>query len=81
MSQENVEDVRRSVKAFNRGDLQAALDDWAPDAVWDWSNSHGFNAGVFRGHEEIRGFWRLFLDTFDSLRFELDEVVEVEDGL
>jgi ketosteroid isomerase-like protein len=81
MSRENVELVRRAVDAFNRGDLQAALDDLAPDAVWDWSNSHGPDAGVFRGHDEIRGFWRQFLDTFDELRFELDEVVEVEEGV
>jgi ketosteroid isomerase-like protein len=81
MSQENVEIVRRAVGSFNRGDLEAALDDWAPDAVWDWSNSHGFDAGVFRGHNQIRGFWQQFLDTFDELRFELDEIVEVEEGL
>jgi ketosteroid isomerase-like protein len=69
------------VAAFNRGDLQAVLDDLAPDAIWDWSNSHGLDAGAFWGHDEIRGFWQQFLDTFDELRFELNEVVEVEEGL
>jgi ketosteroid isomerase-like protein len=81
MSKENVEVVRRAVDAFNRGDLQAALEDWSADAVWDWSNSHGFDAGIFRGHTEIRVFWQQFLETFDELRFELDEIVEVEEGV
>jgi ketosteroid isomerase-like protein len=81
MSQENVELVRRTVDAFNRGDLTGTLENWAPDAVWDWSNSHGFDAGVFRGHEEIRAFAQRFLETFDEVRFELGDPVEVEDGL
>ena len=31
MSQENLEIVRRSFEAFNRGDLDAAFEDFAPD--------------------------------------------------
>jgi ketosteroid isomerase-like protein len=49
MSQENVEIVRRSVAAFNRGDLDGALEEWAPDAIWDWTNSRGFDAASFAG--------------------------------
>jgi ketosteroid isomerase-like protein len=81
MSQENVEIVRRGFAAANRGDLEGALEEWAPDAVWDWSNSRGFDAGVFRGHDEIRAFWHRFLEAFDEVRFELDDPVEVKDGL
>jgi ketosteroid isomerase-like protein len=81
MSQENVELVRRTVDAFNRGDLDGTLENWAPDAIWDWSNSHGFDAGVFRGHEEIRTFVQRFLETFDEVQFELSDPVEVEEGL
>jgi ketosteroid isomerase-like protein len=81
MSEENAKVVRRTVEAFNRGDLQAALDEFAPDAVWDWSNSHGFDAGLYRGHDDIRGFWQRFLGAFDEMRFDLRDVVEVEDGV
>jgi ketosteroid isomerase-like protein len=81
MSQENVEIVRRTLDAFNRGDLNGTLENWARDAVWDWSNSHGFDAGVYRGHGEIRTFAQQFLETFDEIRFELGDPVEVEDGL
>src|SRR5687768_11545371 len=82
MSQENVEIVRRSTDAYNRRDLDGILENWAPDAVLDWSNSHGFDAGVYRGHGEIREFLQRFLATWEEVRFELvDGPVEVEDGL
>ena len=51
MSQENVEIVRRSTAAYNRRDLDGILESWAPDAVLDWSNSRGPEAGVYRGHD------------------------------
>ena len=80
MSQENVEIVRRGVDAYNHGDLDRILEEWAPDAVLDWSNSRGLDAGVFRGHDEIRAFWQRFLTAFDAARLEIDDPVEVEDG-
>ena len=78
MSQENVEVVRRAIDAYNRGDLDGTLENFPPDAVWDWSNSRGLEAGVFRGHGEIRAFMQRFLATFDEIRFEIDDPVEVE---
>jgi len=54
MSQENVEVVRRSIDAFNRRDLDAYLEDHAPDVVMDWSQSQGVHAGIYRGHAATR---------------------------
>ena len=82
MSQENVEIVRRGTDAYNRGDLDGLLENWAPDAVVDWSRSRGFDAGVFRGHDAIRAHWQRLLESFDEVRIELVEPIEeVEDGL
>jgi hypothetical protein len=80
MSQENVEIVRRGTDAYNRRDLDGVLENWAPDAVVDWSRSRGFDAGVFRGHDEIRAFWQRLLDAFDEVRVELVDPVEVEEA-
>jgi ketosteroid isomerase-like protein len=81
MSEENVELVRRSIDAFSRGDLDGVLENYAPDAVIDWSNSIGFDAGVFRGQGEIRAFMERFLEAFGEIRVELlDDPVEVEEG-
>jgi ketosteroid isomerase-like protein len=82
MSQENVEIVRRSTDAYNRRDLDAMLATWAKDAVLDWSNARNFDAGIFRGHGEIRAYMEAFLGTWDEVRLEIvDGPVEVEDGL
>jgi|SRR5215218_8932377 len=82
MSQENVEIVRRNTDAFNRRDLDGLLETWASDAVLDWSNARSFDAGVYRGHGEIRAFLDRFLATWDEVRFEIvDGPVEVEVGL
>jgi ketosteroid isomerase-like protein len=82
MSEENVELVRRGIDAFSRGDLDGVLKNFAPDAVVDWSNSLGFDAGVFRGHGEIRAFMERFHEGFNEIRVELlDDPLEVESGL
>jgi ketosteroid isomerase-like protein len=81
MSQGNLEIVRRSTDAYNRRDLDGFMGHWAPDAVVDWSSSHGFEAGVYRGSEEVREFVKRFLDAFEEIRFELVDPVEVRDGL
>ena len=36
MSQENVEMIRRAFEAYERGDLDRAVADMAPDAVGTW---------------------------------------------
>ena len=82
MAQENVELVRRLTDAYNRRDLDAMLAEWAPDAVVDWSNARSFDAGVYRGRDEIRAFIERFLVAWDEVRTEfVDDPVEVAEGL
>jgi ketosteroid isomerase-like protein len=81
MSQENVDLVRRATEAYARRDFDGWLEEWAPDAVVDWSNSRGFDAGVYRGHEEIRAAAKRFVSAFDEVRIELVDPVEVEEGV
>jgi hypothetical protein len=69
MSQENIEIVRRASEAYGRRDLDGIVEKWAPDGVFDWSNSRGPEAGVYRDHDEIRTFAQRFLaawETFES---------------
>lgn len=78
MSEENLETVRRAFAESNRGGIDQGLEDWAPDAVWDWSNGRGFDAGVYRGLDEIRAFLEERRAAFEEFRFELVELVEAE---
>jgi ketosteroid isomerase-like protein len=77
----NVEKVRRATDAYSRRDLDGWLAEWAPNAVLDWSNSRGFDAGVYRGHEEIRAFAQRLFAAFEEVRIELVDPVEVEGGV
>jgi len=75
MSQENVELVRAWIDAVNRGDIDAALKDAAPDFEFDFSRAVGPRRGVF-GLDEMRGFWDYFAGTFESLRIEPHEFID-----
>lgn len=79
MSRENVEIVRRAIEAFNRGDLDAAGDDFHPEAEVDWSRSPGVEAGIYRGEQAIRRFWSTFGETFERVIFSPDEFIECGD--
>ncbi len=79
MRDANVELVRRSTDAYNRRDLDGILETWAPDAVLDWSRSRGPEAGVYRGHDQIRDFVHGFLTAWDSVRMEIDDPTELGD--
>ena len=82
MSEENVENVQRGTDAYNRGDIDGMLEGWAPNAVLDWSNARSFDAGVYRGHGEIRAFMQRFFAAWEGVRIEIvDGPVEVKDGV
>jgi ketosteroid isomerase-like protein len=45
-------------------------------------NSRGVDAGVYRGHDEIRAFARRFLAAWEEVRLDLlGDPVEIGDGL
>jgi len=78
MPLENVEIVRRATDAYGRRDIEGILEHWASDAVVDWSESRGFEAGVYRGRDEIRAFLERFLDAFEEVRIVLEGVREID---
>jgi ketosteroid isomerase-like protein len=46
MPEENVELVRRGFAAYNRRDLDGTWENWAPDAVLDWSTRCCLRSGT-----------------------------------
>src|SRR3989442_11234865 len=76
MPRENAEIVRAAVDALNRRDFGAFLNSWAPKGQLDWSHAVGPINGVF-GFDEIRSFWDELFDPWESIRFELDELIDV----
>jgi ketosteroid isomerase-like protein len=79
MSQENMDLIRRAFAAFNRGGVDACINEgvWSPEIVWDATPSGIPGLGVFRGQEVKRFFdedwFRAF--PFDEWEVKLEEVI------
>src|SRR4051812_16035496 len=79
MSQENVEIVRASLDAWNRGDWDAALAAAAPDLVFDNSGTAGEWRGVHRGRDQVKRMFAAFVEPWGSVRTEVEEYIDAGD--
>ena len=79
MSQENVEIVRRILEAINRRDIHAVVESATQDFVMDWSNSLGLLSGVYQGRDQAREAFQSFLEPWDSIRWEPEELIDLRD--
>src|SRR5882762_4554469 len=70
--------ARRQLDAVNRRDLDAVMTAIAPDAVYDTAPS---GMGVYEGHAAIRAFLKGYWDCFEELRFELEEALDLGNGV
>ena len=70
--------MRRTMMAFSRGDFDAQMSVYAPNAVLDMS-ARGL--GMFEGLTAIRGFWEDYYRSFEDLRFEIEEAVDLGHGV
>src|SRR4029079_8536250 len=82
MSQENVETFKRSTDVFNRGDIDAWLEEFIdPEIEWH-SALPGLltQAGtVYRGHEGVREMLREIAEVLDEMTAEYSEIHEAGD--
>jgi ketosteroid isomerase-like protein len=84
MSQENVEVVRRAFEAFNRGGVDACVNEgvWSPGIVWDVTPSGIPGLGAYRGREEVKTFFEddwFKAFPFEEWEVELEEVIDAGD--
>jgi ketosteroid isomerase-like protein len=79
MSEENVELVRRTIDLFNAREIEQALDGMHDDFVMDWSNSIGPLKGIYRGRQGALKLWSSFLDAWDAVHWDPEEIIEVDD--
>jgi ketosteroid isomerase-like protein len=78
VSEENLEIVRRSIDAFNRGGLEEALR--FLDHEIEWTTTSAFlQAGTYQGHEGVRQFLRRATGTWDDLHVEPEELIDASD--
>jgi ketosteroid isomerase-like protein len=73
-----VELVRGAVEAANDRDMDAFMSGCPPDGVYDTTPS---GLGVYEGPVAIRAFIQEWWDAFEDLRFELEEVLDLGNGV
>ena len=77
MSQENIEIVRDAVVAYNRGDLDAFLDEyWTDDIDYRAVEGAPDDHGPIHGKAEMRAYMQDWFDTFDDLKVEPLELID-----
>jgi ketosteroid isomerase-like protein len=80
MSQENVEIVRAAIDAYNRGDVDGAFKDVAPDFEYDQTRAVGMDRGVFN-LEEFQSLLATFTDSWESFTIGADELIDAGDDV
>jgi ketosteroid isomerase-like protein len=80
MPPSNIEVVRAVVAAFNRGDIDAALDMCTPDIEFDWSRRM-LDGEVMNGREEVVRFMQGALEIFDEIHIPSEELTDLGDDL
>jgi ketosteroid isomerase-like protein len=76
MSEENVEMARRGYEAYNRGDFDAAVADFAPTFEYVTTGAIPGITGVYRGPEGWKDFVGWTWSEFESPRFEVHELID-----
>jgi len=80
MSEGNIELVRRTIDLVNATEIDRALEELADDFEMDWSNSIGPLKGIYRGRQEVLKLWRTFLDAWDAVQWDPEEIIEVDES-
>jgi ketosteroid isomerase-like protein len=77
MSQENIEIVKGFRDAFNRGEGLKAIDAYCTDDI-DYRAAEGAidDRGPIHGKAALRAFMQDWLDTFDDVQLELQELID-----
>jgi uncharacterized protein len=77
MSEENVEIVRRGYEAWNRRDFDQVLEDADPEIEWTFAGAAAQFPGtdpVYRGHDGVRRFWQTFIEPWEQVKVEVEEL-------
>ena len=79
MSQENVEILLRATDVFDAGDIDRYLADFiASDIEWRTA-AEDPDAGTHRGRDAFRRYIEQWRDSFDDLRAEPEDWIDVDD--
>jgi uncharacterized protein len=73
--------VRQGYDAFNRGDVEAALEVLHPEVEWHTYIVPGPGGGVYHGHDGVRELWAEARRIFGDFRNVPEEIFDVGDAV
>jgi ketosteroid isomerase-like protein len=76
MSRENMDVVRRVYDAASRRDSAAVLALYDPAVELDNTRLQVVAGGVYRGHEGLRSFFRQWNEAWESVDYQVDDLVD-----
>src|SRR5690349_11542305 len=76
MSQENVEALRRSNEAFNRGDRESALSAYHPEIELRDLQPAPDAPDQHRGIQALDAYWAQWDDAFEGLTAQIEEYID-----
>ena len=76
MSQENVEMVRRGFDAYQRGDLDAAVTDFASDCEFVPTGALPGGRGVYKGPEGYKRYIGWITDEFEDAHVDVNGLTD-----
>jgi ketosteroid isomerase-like protein len=78
MSQENVENVRRGIDAWNRGDLDEWLGGFAPEAELHTTGRFA-DQGVYRGRAGLQRYWTEIREDVEEMSLSISDLRAIGD--
>jgi ketosteroid isomerase-like protein len=79
MSEENVEMIRRAFEAYERGDLDAVVADFARDCEYFAAGTMPDRTGVYRGPEGYKEFLAWLAEEFNDAHAQVDTLIDADD--
>ena len=81
MSEENVDVARQLIQAFNRRDLAAMTERFAPDVEWKPGGPAAVERAVYRGRDEVSDGFAETWETWEVFDLEEHEVRDLGDSI
>jgi ketosteroid isomerase-like protein len=81
MSEENVEMIRRAYEAYERGDLDAAVADLAPDCEYKAAGTVPGRTGTYLGPEGYKEFVTWLTEEFSDSHAQVDALIDAGDSV
>jgi ketosteroid isomerase-like protein len=79
VSAEQEERIRAGVAAFSRGDVEAMLENHAPDVEYRTAITT-VEGGIYRGHEGVRQWLAELSEVVEDLDGHVDEIHEIDEN-